>query len=624
MKRLIWSLIFFFSVLQNIQAQEPDWVSTRPNDPLYYTGVAAAAKTSANYQKIAKRNALDDLISEIRVTIQSISILNQMDKDGTFKEEFESTIKSTAADELENLELVGTYEDEQHYWVYYRILKTEYARQKAQNREMAQKMALQFFEKAKEAENAKSYVTAIDFYLQALLALKAYWGENVEVTYQGKTIFLGIESYTELQRLLDKINLSPNQSSMVFSSAQENQLLVIKVADQDDLPIAKIPLLINYLPQRDRPLNYFSNDKGEASITVSLKDNVNLNQIEARLNLKSFSKGSADDRYYQYLMESLRCPTQKIDVVVPNTVMASFNRVEGDLFPFNTNYLTVDFSNASRYTYKNLRLIPIRATDNFRRLAGNMGYYTSLQAAIDANKVVISEVSSSGHVNTLLVRNLSSDTLFVMSGEILIGGKQDRVVASDMLIPPNTGQTKLPVYCVEKGRWKHGQTGDKFTEYYGMANEHLRNLIDHNASQQSVWYEVSKTNKKDNVYSETEAYTAHANNRQFRQLEGEYLDFFQNVFNGETDIIGVIAVTGDQIEGADLFISNQLFIQEYQKLIYSYIDDAVTYGAPVAIQKSTIDAYINQLLNPQLQQSFVEEKGQAFRKGSHVVHIAVY
>jgi len=624
MKKTSWLLLCTLFLVHTALAQAPEWVSNRPNSPTHYIGVASAAKTNTDYQRIAKRNALNDLLGEIRVTVQSVSILNQMDKDGTFKEEFQSIIKSTVADEIENLELVGTYEDEERYWIYYRILKSEYANQKQRNRERAQKMALQFFEKAQNAEQANNYVTAIDFYLQSLLAIKAYWGENIEVSYQGNSIFLAIESYTQLQRLLDQINLVPNASTLTFSSRSENKLLVVKAEGQENLPIAKIPLSVTYLPQRAQRKNYFTNERGEASITVSLANTTNFDQVEVMLNLKSFSKGNADDRFYQYLMQSLRYPTQKIDVIIPNNLVAAPTRVDGDLFPFNLDYVTVDFSNASKYTYKNLRLIPVRAKDNFKRIMGNMGYYISLQEAIDADLVAINEVNRSGRVNTLLVRNLSTDTLFVMSGEILIGGKQDRVVASDMLIPPNSGQTKLPVYCVEKGRWKYTGQNAKFTGYYGMANEHLRDIVDHRQGQQAVWNEISKTNKKDGVSSQTEAYTAHANNRRFRQQEQEYVSFFQNVFAGQDDVIGVLAVTGNVIEGADLFVSNRLFLQEYRKLIYAYLDDAITYGAPVQVEKRTIDAYIEQLLTPQLQQRFVEQKGQAFRRGSQVIHIAVY
>lgn len=624
MKKSLWLPIFLLVATQVVFAQTPDWISSRPLSADHYIGIGAAAKTNSNYQNIAKRNALDDLLSEIRVRIESVSILNQLDKNGTFKSEFESTIKSSVADEIENLELVETHEDEEYYWVYYRILKSDYANQKERNREKAKKMSLQFFEKARQAEQTKNYVTAIDFYLQSLLAIKAYWGENIEVSYQGNSIFLALEGYTQLQRLLDEIDLVPDASRISFSSRNENKPLMVKVEDRNDVPIPKIPLLLTYLPQRIEPKNYFTNENGEANISLSLASSVDFDQVEVVLNLTHFSRGNADDRFYQYLMQSLRCPTQKVDLIVPDNVSTTVNRFDGDLFPFNLDYLSVDLSNASDYTFRNLRLVPIRARGNFMRVLGNMGYYISLQEAIDTDQVDISEVSYSGRVNTLLVRNLSLDTLFVMSGEILIGGKQDRVVASDMLIPPNNGQSKLPVYCVEKGRWKYTENGGKFTEYYGMANEHLRDLIDHNGGQQAVWSEVSKSNKRDGIYSRTDAYTEHANNRRFRQNEQEYLNFFERLFDGQEDVIGVLAVTGNTIEGADIFVSNRLFLQEYRKLIYAYVDEAITYGAPVRTNKEVIDNYINQLLDPQLQGQFVQQRGQAFRRGNQVIHIAVY
>lgn len=297
----------------------------------------------------------------------------------------------------------------------------------------------------------------------------------------------------------------------------------------------------------------------------------------------------------------------------------------GGFFPFNFDYVTVDLNNANRYTFKNLRLIPIRAKENFRQEVGNIGYYISLQEAMDANLVAVNEVNRNGQVNTLLVRNLSQDTLYIMSGEILVGGKQDRVVANDILIPPNNGATKLNVFCVEEGRWKYLSTDARFTTYYGMANEHIRGIVDQRgANQGAVWAEVAKSNKLDGVVSKTKAYTAHATHRRFRQAEREYINFFQHIFEGQDDVIGVLAVTDNVIEGADLFVSNRLFMQEFQKLIYAYTDDALAYGAPVRITQSTIDHYVNQLLNPQTQVQFVEEKGQAFTRGNQVIHIAVY
>jgi hypothetical protein len=308
--------------------------------------------------------------------------------------------------------------------------------------------------------------------------------------------------------------------------------------------------------------------------------------------------------------------------------VSASNRVQptGDFFPFYSGLVMADFSSPEKYTFKNLRLIPIRMKDNFRDAVGSMGYYLSLHQAMLNDKIAISESGTGGSVNTLIGRNLSTDTLFIMSGEILQGGKQDRVVARDMLIPPGEGRVKIPVFCVEKGRWKYkGENNDqKFSEYYGMANEHLRDIIDHKKGQQDVWDEVSKSNKRDGVNSGSDAYTDHANNRTFRRAEQEYVDFFLRLFDNDASVIGVMSITANRVEGVDLFINNPLFLQEYPKLLYSYIDEAVTYGAPITVPQAAMEEYINKLLDLSTQANFIEQRGQAFRKGQQVIHISTY
>jgi hypothetical protein len=319
----------------------------------------------------------------------------------------------------------------------------------------------------------------------------------------------------------------------------------------------------------------------------------------------------------------LRVPSTKIGVEV-----TSANRIQatGDFFPFYSGLVMADFSSPEKYTYKNLRLVPIRMKDNFKEAVGSMGYYLSLHQAMLTDKIAISESGAGGSVNTLIGRNLSTDTLFVMSGEIVQGGKQDRVVARDMLIPPGEGRVKIPVFCVEKGRWKlKGESNDeKFSEYYGMANEHLRDIIDHRKGQQAVWEEVAKSNKRDGVSSSSDAYTDHANNRAFRNVEQDYLNFLQRMFENDKSVIGVMSVTANRVEGVDLFINNQLFLQEYQKLVYSYIDEAVTYGAPIAISQRLMEDYVNKLLDISTQTNFIDQQGQAFRTWQQVIHISTY
>lgn len=621
MKSFALSLFLLLSFLFTAHAQRPGWISAKPNVDGFYVGVGSASKRLGDFAGVAKKNALQDLVSEIRITISSTSILSQIDKNSQFKEEYESNIKTIAAAEIQDFERVDSFEDEQSYWVYYRLSKASYQAQKQKSLSDVKSMALQFFEKAVQAEQNNTIATAIDFYFRSLLILKDYWGENVEVVYQGKPTLLAIESYARLQQLLDVINIKPAANTVRLGGSGSARL-TFTIANRTQV-LQKIPVLLTSSPARATPTAYVSDDRGEANVLFSAALwNNTMREAELTLDLKAFAKASAEERFYDYLIKSLRVPSAKVGVDVAQNARV----VTGDYFPFFNGLVMADFSNAARFTFNNLRLVPLRMKDGFREAVGQMGFYVSLHEAMQNNKLIINEASSQGSVNTLIGRNVSADTLFIMSGEILTGGKQDRVVARDMLIPPGEGRVKIPVFCVEKGRWKYKGSGDgqQFTEYYGMANEHLRDIIDHQKGQQDVWSEVSKSNSRDGINSSTDAYTDHASNRTFRRAEQEYVDFFQSVFANDPTVIGVMSVTGTRVEGVDLFINNALFVQEYPKLLYSYIDEAITYGAPATITLNAMENYINQLLDPASQGRFIEERGQAFRKGQQVIHISTY
>lgn len=624
MKTKLTLAFLLFSLIALGQIPErPAWVANKPTEEGYYIGIGSASKRLNDYLGIAKKNALQDLVSDIRISISSTSILNQIDKNYQFKEEYESNIKTTAADDIEDFERVASFEDDQNYWVCYRLSKTRYQAQKQQDLAAARNMALQFFEKAVVAEQSNALATAIDFYFRSLLTLKDYWGENIEASYQGKSIFLAIESYARLQQLLDQISIR-SAASFVRVTGNANSRLVFSITNGAQ-PVSKIPVILTASPQRVPAANYSSDDKGEVNALFSTAVwSTATREAELMLDLKSFARASAEERFYDYLIRSLRVPSVKIAVDV--APVSNRTQPSGDFFPFFSGLVYADYDRPEQFTFKNLRLVPLRMKAGFRDAVGNLGYYTSLHQAMLNGKVVITEASTGGTVNTLIARNLSTDTLFLMSGEILQGGKQDRVIARDMLIPPGEGRVRIPVFCVEQGRWKYkGQSNDqKFSEYYGMANEHLRDIIDHRLGQAQVWDEVSKSNKRDGVNSSTDAYTDHANNRTFRRAEQEYIDFFLNLFEQDDTILGVVAITENRVEGADLFINNSLFRQEFQKLIYSYIDEAVTYGAPIVIRQNVVEDYVNSLLDISRQGDFIDQRGQAFRKGQQVIHVSTF
>ncbi|MCU0376083.1 MAG: hypothetical protein MUF24_12320 [Chitinophagaceae bacterium] len=284
--------------------------------------------------------------------------------------------------------------------------------------------------------------------------------------------------------------------------------------------------------------------------------------------------------------------------------------------------LIVDYNGAK--THRFLQIIPIRAKAAFMDGSVNpsadyLNNALSLQQAMEMNVV---EVEDRLGVNQLEVSNNSAQPVFIMSGEILEGGRQDRAFARDVVIPPYANNVRVPVFCVEQDRWGNRK---KF-KYYHEASMHLRQKIDRDRNQGSVWKEIDEENRADGVRSATRAYTAHGNNNNYVRLENEYLEQFpRTAFANPENIIGIVAVTGDWVIGCDIFITPQLFEREYNTLIFSYIDEAISFGQPISIQQQQIRNYCDQLLSNEISQKrFIDRNGKAFEEEGRVIHITTY
>src|SRR5687768_507039 len=113
--------------------------------------------------------------------------------------------------------------------------------------------------------------------------------------------------------------------------------------------------------------------------------------------------------------------------------------------------LQVDYDSAK--TYKNLKIIPIRFKGpGDGRLRPEV---VSLNKAIQQGIVAVSErgTASTENVHWLRINNNSDKAVFIGSGEVILGGRQDRMVTKDTVLMPSGRDQYIPVMCVEEGRW---------------------------------------------------------------------------------------------------------------------------------------------------------------------------
>jgi hypothetical protein len=293
---------------------------------------------------------------------------------------------------------------------------------------------------------------------------------------------------------------------------------------------------------------------------------------------------------------------------------------------YNAQNLKLESSaSVNQYVFENLQLYPIRANQTFVTEHKNLGNYVTLKDALEKKKVAITEFSG-GSVNTLYIENISSDTVMILSGEVVQGGKQDRVIAQDFILPPRSGKKDVSVFCVEHGRWQTKKGGDmSFQDYFSISSSEVRKAATVNKNQQEVWKKVAETTKKNNATTSTGTLTALQNAGTFKQDLERYSKHFEKLFINQSDVIGVIVVAGDKILGCDMFATHEIFEQHYPNLLNSYATEAITSGKKASVSYNEVNNYLQGIIKDESkQENEVKQKGAIMKNGEKKIHISTF
>lgn len=250
-----------------------------------------------------------------------------------------------------------------------------------------------------------------------------------------------------------------------------------------------------------------------------------------------------------------------------------------------TTYLE-QVSVADPIEYKNIRLFPIITT----KILSAQTYIT-LDEATERDWLKIKETGS-GQVNFVQVKNTSTKMIFVMTGEIISGAKQDRMLKEDILIPPKSSWIKVPVYCVEHGRWT--QVSAEFTSEKLLAPNALRQRAKISESQSEVWDEIATSQERMGVMSTTGTVRANYADKKVQKEIDEYVKRLEKVPRLSNLTIGVVATTGNRIICFDMFANNDVLKKFWNKLIKSYTMDVLA-GEKGIIDKKYVEDFIQAL-----------------------------
>ena len=197
---------------------------------------------------------------------------------------------------------------------------------------------------------------------------------------------------------------------------------------------------------------------------------------------------------------------------------------------------------------------------------------------------------SGARVNELAIINNSQHPLLLLAGEIVTGGKQDRIVGRDRIIPAHSDPIALGVFCVEPHRWT--ETSAHFGALpSALAQPSVRSKAMVKRDQQQVWSEVAKSRSAfvsaapsiaAGALQSTSSYAATIQNDGVRQridsiavpLQRSYDKLFKDLRS--RNAVGVVVAVNGEIIWADVFADSGLLEKYWPKLIRSYAAEALS------------------------------------------------
>lgn len=329
-KFLLLYFLFIFSIL-SVYAQKPQWINDRPVKKDYYIGIAGVSKkNNEHYTKKAKSLALEDLASEISIRIESNLLHKMIENSNEYKDEFIASIHTATTAHLEDYEIVDTWENDQEYWVYYKLSKEKYSRKREENKKKALSKAYNLYVKALEKEKNKEITPALVLYLKALHALQLYLNEPLKMSINNKEIYLANEILSSLQISLGNINFqSLNKTLKAKTNLKINLPLKTKTSYKETTLISNLPIKYTFIKGKGELVKTAqTNPSGIAkSIITQFQSSDKIQIVKAELSSENLIPGSSP--ILSNLINSLAVPETRYIIKVSgpsvNIVSKEFN-----------------------------------------------------------------------------------------------------------------------------------------------------------------------------------------------------------------------------------------------------------------------------------------------------------
>ena len=286
--------------------------------------------------------------------------------------------------------------------------------------------------------------------------------------------------------------------------------------------------------------------------------------------------------------------------------------------------------------HRNLTLVPLQGAGHQARFQD----YLLASEAIDAGVLTVTEVDESGTVPELLAVNDADRPILLIDGEELQGAKQNRILNTSVLLPPKS-KTRIPVSCVEEGRWSHVSPTFKAGNYAPSSlrqrksrdvQRSLRARGRAESDQGAVWESVSAHIDARAAKSPTRAMS------DAMATLGDVVGRYHEALPYPSATCGVVAAVCGRFVALDAFDSPSTLEAVWGRLVASYAMDAE--ASPDETQKSfnakaasvlvehlaeqSCEAFGAVGLGEDMRFEATDLIGQGLRVDGHLLHLSVF
>lgn len=301
-----------------VVAEAPEWVNARPHNSAYYIGIGSSSKVAQplDYQNTAKKNALNDLASEISVRVQGQTFLNSLEVNKSYTEEFMSTISTFTDEKIEDFEVAGIWENDKEYYTYYRLSKAQYQRQKTEKKNKALSAANDFYLKGKTAENEANIPVAFDMYMRGLFAMKEYWNEVNQYLSENGTIHLDNEIFSSMQRIGTGLRIKSDLPKISLSAANGYQVNAAVTVEYNGKPAKGVSVSYSYVKAEfSKPRTAVTGNDGSTAINVSgVSTTEKNNQLSLAISLEPLIAADLDKSIQTGLIKGIATDKKQIPI----------------------------------------------------------------------------------------------------------------------------------------------------------------------------------------------------------------------------------------------------------------------------------------------------------------------